>query len=72
MSLSINENNDVRLIRLKDVISKTGLPRSTLYRRMKEGLFPLNVSIGENSVAWVEHEVNDWINDSLKNRKSMK
>jgi prophage regulatory protein len=39
---------------------------------MKEGLFPLNVSIGENSVAWVEHEVNDWINDSLKNRKSMK
>lgn len=71
MDASLQKGKEIRLIRLKDVIDKTGLPRSTLYRRMKEGRFPLNVSIGERTVAWVEHEIVDWINRNLESRKGL-
>lgn len=71
MDVSLIKNKEIRLIRLKDVMSKTGLPRSTIYHRMKGGRFPLNVSIGERTVAWVEQEIIDWINSNLVNRKSV-
>ncbi|EHD20707.1 MULTISPECIES: helix-turn-helix transcriptional regulator [Brenneria] len=71
MGAYLNKGKEIRLIRLKDVMAKTGLPRSTIYHRMKDGRFPLNVSIGERTVAWVEQEIIDWINSNLVNRKGV-
>ncbi len=50
-----------RLIRLPEVLMLTGLSRSTLYRKVKEGRFPAPVSLGPRSVAWRESEVLTWI-----------
>lgn len=58
----------MRLIKLKEVIHITGLARATIYKYMKEGKFPLSVSLGERAVAWVEEEINDWILDKIENR----
>jgi prophage regulatory protein len=46
------------LIRRPAVSQKTGLPETTVYRRINAGLFPSPIQIGPNSVAWPEHEVN--------------
>ena len=35
-----------QILRLKDVISKTGLARSTIYARMADGTFPKSVALG--------------------------
>ncbi|WP_420197272.1 helix-turn-helix transcriptional regulator, partial [Escherichia coli] len=43
---------------MSEVINLTGLPKSTIYLKIKNDEFPNQVSIGSRSVAWVEHEVN--------------
>lgn len=58
-----------RLLRISEVINLTGLPKSTIYLKIKGDEFPKQVSIGSRSVAWVESEVNDWIGNNINNRK---
>ncbi len=50
--------NSIKLIRLPDVLSLTGICRSSLYSKIKKGLFVPPVQIGARSVAWIESEVN--------------
>ncbi|MBG6246743.1 hypothetical protein CS369_22220 [Candidatus Symbiopectobacterium sp. 'North America'] len=35
---------------------------------MKTGDFPQSIKIGPTSVAWLESEINEWINQKLANR----
>lgn len=51
----------MRLIRLKEVMECTGLARATVYKYIKNGIFPKSVSLGDRAVAWVESEVQEWI-----------
>jgi prophage regulatory protein len=50
-----------RIIRLKTVISRTGLSRSTLYRKIAEGTFPAQLRISTNGTGWHESDINRWI-----------
>jgi len=58
--------NDVkvdRFMRLDEVLHTTGLGKSTLYRRIREGSFPKQVRIGPNSVAWRQSDITEWMSD---------
>ncbi|EMB4690491.1 AlpA family transcriptional regulator [Citrobacter freundii] len=57
-----------QLLRLKQVEIKTGLKRSQIYLYMKDGTFPHSIKIGPSSVAWLESEIDEWINLKLANR----
>ncbi|OOC11604.1 DNA-binding protein [Dickeya dadantii] len=57
-----------QLLRLKQVEEKTGLKRSQIYLYMKDGNFPASIKIGPASVAWLESEIDEWINFKLANR----
>ncbi|MFQ3179595.1 MAG: prophage regulatory protein [Pseudoalteromonas tetraodonis] len=59
----------MRLIKLKEVIEKTSLGRSTIYEFMTDGRFPKQVSLGAKSVAWLESEVDDWIMERIGERE---
>ncbi|WP_316859097.1 AlpA family transcriptional regulator [uncultured Cohaesibacter sp.] len=50
-----------RIIRLKTVLDRTGLSRSTIYRKMAEGTFPSQIKISIHGAGWRESEVNHWI-----------
>jgi prophage regulatory protein len=52
-----------RIIRLKTVLSRTGLSRSTLYRKIADGTFPAQLKISANGTGWHESEINRWIAD---------
>jgi len=54
-------SSPVRLIGLKDVMKRTTLPKSTLYKWVAQGTFPKPIKLGERRVAWIELEVEDWI-----------
>lgn len=62
----------MRLIRIKEVLTKTGLSRSALFKLVFDGEFPKPVKIGENSprgaTAWVESEIDDWIANLVARR----
>lgn len=57
-----------RLMRMIEVIRMTGLSRSSIYDRMNAGLFPKSCSLGGRSVAWVESEVMDWVENQIAQR----
>lgn len=57
-----------RLLRLKQVEDKTGLKRSQIYAYMKLKQFPASIKIGPASVAWLEQEINDWVDEKLARR----
>ena len=57
-----------RLIHLNEVITKTGLSRSRIYQYINEDKFPANVSLGGRSVAWVESEIEKWIENTIGQR----
>ena len=50
-----------RIVRLPDVMARTGLSRSTIYVRLGKGSFPKSVQLGARAVGWIEAEVDEWI-----------
>ena len=54
-----------RIIRLKTVLSRTGLSRSTIYRKIAEGTFPAQIRISANGAGWRESDINRWIADPV-------
>jgi len=50
-----------RLLRLPEVEDTTGLKRSTIYQKAKQGLFPRPVKLTKRSSAWRESEIQDWV-----------
>lgn len=55
----------VALLRLPEVIKRTCLSRSEVYRREAIGEFPRRVSLGARSVAWPEIEITEWIGERI-------
>ena len=54
-----------RIIRLKTVLVRTGLSRSTIYRKIAEGTFPAQIRISVNGAGWRESDVNRWISNPV-------
>jgi prophage regulatory protein len=50
-----------RLIALAEVIDRTSLSRTSLWRKVKNGEFPPPVRISAGRKAWLEDSVNAWI-----------
>ncbi len=61
-----------RLIRMKEVLKICGMSRTSLYREVKAQKFPSPVKLSARSVAWLENEVNEWINARTSLRASRK
>ena len=49
------------LLRMYQVENATGLKKSALYQRIKDGSFPAAVRLGPKSVAWKSNEIQEWI-----------
>ena len=60
---------EISFLRIKTVLSQTGLARSTIYKLMSEGDFPQPVKITPKSSAWVSTEINDWKLCRMEDRK---
>ena len=57
-----------RIIRFNTVRARTGLSRSTMYRKIAEGTFPCQVRISIHGAGWRESAVNRWIADPVSFR----
>jgi len=54
-------NSSDRIIRLPAVLDRTGLSRSTVYRMIAEGTFPVQVKLGRHSAGWHESAIDRWV-----------
>ena len=67
-----------RLIRLPEVLSRTGFGRTSIYRKMEDGSFPRSVKLDgppkdpeafdSRAIAWIEDEVEQWIDSRIEER----
>ncbi|PPQ35699.1 helix-turn-helix transcriptional regulator [Rhodopila globiformis] len=55
-----------RILRLKTVLSRTGLSRSTIYRKIAEGTFPPQLQISVNGAGWRESDIDCWIANPVR------
>ncbi|MGC0936631.1 AlpA family transcriptional regulator [Pantoea agglomerans] len=53
--------SNIKLIRLSAVINKTGYSKSWIYKLIKNKQFPQPIKIGSRAVAFIEGEIDEWI-----------
>ena len=58
-------NPPIRILRLPEVVARTGLSRSTIYVRLEQGRFPRPVSLGSRAVGWIESEIDAWLRERI-------
>jgi prophage regulatory protein len=58
------------ILRLPAVKERTGLSRSTIYLRIKEGTFPMPISLGERSVGWIDTEIQQWLDRQIEKSRN--
>ena len=63
---STTSNTPNRFIKLPEVKRLTSLSTSEIYRRLEAKAFPLQIRLGAKSVAWIESEIHEWINQQIE------
>ncbi len=58
-------DNDDRILRIKTVLDRTGLSRSTLYRKIQNGTFPKQVQISTRSAGRRETAAAAWMRNPM-------
>ncbi len=53
------------ILRIPQVMAKTGLARSTIYFLMSLNEFPRPIRLGERAVGWLESSIDEWIQRRL-------
>ena len=81
-STQTTPNQKHRFIRLSEVMSRTGYGRTSIYRKMEDGSFPKSLKLGgppkdpnefdSRAIAWIEDEVDQWIESRIEDRVSIK
>ena len=51
----------MRFLRTSEVVARTTLSRSTIWRKEKAGEFRARRRLGANAVGWLEDEVDEWL-----------
>jgi len=59
----------MRFLKLKEVMQKTTLSRSAIYRKMNDNNFPQSLNLSDRAVAWVDSEIDDWMEACLGERR---
>ena len=63
---SMTKNSLLRFIRLPEVLHRTGLSRTTVYRLMDSDEFPRQIPLGSRIVVWNEKEIEQWMKEKLR------
>jgi prophage regulatory protein len=55
------ERAPMRMLRLSQVVEKTGLGKTSIYELQKQGRFPRSVNLTGHCARWIEAEVETWL-----------
>jgi prophage regulatory protein len=59
--MTTHANSSDRMIKLPEVMSMTGLSRSSIYLLIKKGNFPSQIKLSTRSSGWLWREINGWL-----------
>ncbi|WP_371762633.1 helix-turn-helix transcriptional regulator [Massilia sp.] len=67
--MTTDTNSRDRMIKLPEVISMTGLSRSSIYLLIKKGNFPPQIKLSTRSSGWLWREINSWLESRPRGSK---
>jgi prophage regulatory protein len=53
----------IRILRLPEVLSLTGVSRSSIYKWVDEGQFPRPKQLGSRAIGWDSRELSNWMDN---------
>lgn len=62
----------LHIIRLPEVVRKTGISRTAVYQRISKGEFPAPVSLGDRAIGFVSEEIDRYIAHLMIRRRVQK
>ena len=63
------QNTAPRFLRISEVLQMTGMGKTFIYDRMRDGTFPKQIQLGSRTVVWNEQEVTKWMADRVASRR---
>ncbi len=66
----MQSNPNTKILRLREVLSRTGLSRSTIYEIVGKGTFPKPINLAPRAVGWLESEIDTWIAERIAASRS--
>jgi prophage regulatory protein len=57
--------NQPRMLRMKQLVSYTGLSRAFIYQKITEGTFPPGHMISQGIRAWQKSEIDNWLDERM-------
>lgn len=59
----MNPRSTPQILRIRNVVQITGLPRSTIYRLMSQSMFPKNIKLSTVAVGWDMADILLWLSE---------
>ena len=59
-----------KLLRLPEVLRRTGFGRSHIYNLINRGEFPKKIQISSGAVAWLESEFEAWMDKKIQESRN--
>lgn len=60
-----------KFLRKPQVLDRVGLSNSAMYELIKSGHFPKQVQLGARSVAWLEDDINQFIESKVAQSRTL-
>ena len=60
----------IRILRIREVMNRTGLSRSTIWRLQSARKFPLSVVLLGERRGWYESEIDEWVKTRPRSRET--
>ena len=57
----MQKNPNEKILRLREVMARTGLGRSMVYELIGKKQFPTPINLGVRAVGWLASEIDAWI-----------
>lgn len=66
-----NTNSETnRVLRLGEVVARTGRSRSSIYADIERGEFPRPIKLGARAVGWLAGDIEGWIQERIGKSRS--
>ena len=61
--MTLGNRAELRFLHLAGLLEMTGMGKTFIYARMKDGTFPKQIQLDSRSVVWNMQEVTKWMED---------
>ena len=61
-----SKHTNYSILRLPEVIARTGRSRSSIYEDMESGMFPQSVRLSVRSIGWKSDEIEAWLDSRVR------